>query len=376
MKKTKILQFTVANSKGGSTQLILQWWKFIDRNKFQFDFVTMNRTLDFADELERDGSKLFYISCYAEEDEKKFAEEIRKILLEGEYDVVHLHTKFWKSFTVECLAREVGVRKIIVHAHNTGIDTLDEEKRKEELQSHNNLLGELTEDIATDYWACSQMAADFLFGNKISKQRIKIIKNAIDLSKYEYNKNIRKEYRDKLGISNTECVLGNVGRFVYQKNQEFLFELLDQLCQMDGGCDKTYKLLLVGSGDRENEYKEIVRKRKLEEKVIFAGQRNDVPELLQAMDIFCLPSRFEGLGIAAIEAQASGLICILSDTMPKDAVINDNVVQVPLDINMWQKKVLESCNAISKRENGKQKLVGNGYDISTQIKQIEKGYEE
>lgn len=373
MKKIRVLQFTVANSKGGSTQLILQWWKYIDRNRFHFDFVTMSKTLDFADKLEAEGSKVFYISCYAEDNEKKFTNEMRKILLEGDYDVVHLHTKFWKSFIVERLAKETGVRKIIVHAHNTGIDTSDEKKREGELEQHNTLLKKLTADIATDYWTCSKMAANFLFGNQIPENRVTLIKNAIELSRYGYNPKVRQEYRNKFGITD-EFVIGNVGRLVYQKNQEFLIDVFYELFYKDN-FNKEFKLLLVGSGDREDEYKEIVKNRGLEDKVIFVGQRTDVPGLLQAMDIFCLPSRFEGLGIVLIEAQASGLPCITSDIVPKDAIINDNVVQVSLDKYLWKKKILEYGKKEYSRKDERQKLAAYGYDIEKQIKQIEDEYE-
>ena len=163
----------------------------------------------------------------------------------------------------------------------------------------------MKEDIATDYWACSWKAADFIFGNKIPKQKIKIMNNAIDLSRYVYNLQTRIKYRRKYQIDDNECVIGNVGRFVYEKNQEFLIKVFEKLDKMTKENEKKYKLLLVGSGEREKEYKEIVSKTGLENKVIFAGQRSDVAELLQMMDIFCLPSRFEGLPISIVEAQAS-----------------------------------------------------------------------
>lgn len=131
MKKTRVLQFPVSNNKGGMAQYVWQNWKFIDKTKFQFDFATMSKSLDCADELEAEGCKVHYISCYAEDDRETFVSEFEKILRDGNYDIVHLHTKQWKSFLVEQFAKEAGVKKIIVHAHNTGIGTLDEKKRQE-----------------------------------------------------------------------------------------------------------------------------------------------------------------------------------------------------------------------------------------------------
>ena len=122
MNKIKILQFPIANSKGGITNYILQNWKYIDKTKFRFDFATMSHSLDFAEELEEQGCKIYHISCYAEDNIEKFVHEFRNILNNEDYDVVHLHTKQWKSFLVERIAKEMGIKKIIIHAHSTGID--------------------------------------------------------------------------------------------------------------------------------------------------------------------------------------------------------------------------------------------------------------
>lgn len=374
MEKIRILQFPIANSKGGITQYILQNWKFIDKSKFQFDFATMSKTLDFADKLEQEGCKIYYLSCYAEENKEKFIDEFQRILSVGNYDVVHLHTKQWKSFLVEQIAKEMGVEKIIIHAHSTGIDTLDQQKREKEIQLHHDVREQLTEEMATDFWACSWESAEFIFANKIPKQKIKIMNNAVELSKYAYHPQMRKEYRKNLGVADDEYVIGNVGRFVYQKNQEFLIKVFAELCNDKEEGSLKYRLLLVGSGEREQEYKRLVKEKDLKDSVIFTGQRTDVPELLQAMDLFCLPSRFEGLGIVLIEAQASGLPCIISDNVPKDGIINNNVLSLPLNTVLWKEKILESKRKKDKREKCKINLKDKGYEINMQIKNIERKY--
>lgn len=372
MKKIKILQFPIANSKGGMTRYALENWKWMDKERFQCDFATMSKHLDFKDEILATGSEIFFISCYAEENEKRFADEFRKILMEGKYDIVHLHTGQWKSFLVEQIANEIGVKKIIVHAHNTDIGILDEEKREEEKQLHKQVLEKLTEDIATDFWSCSWKAADFLFGDKIPRQKIKIMNNAIELSKYIYDPDIRKQYRNDLGIRDDEYVVGNVGRLVYQKNQEFLLDVFMNLCK---SCktDK-FRLLLVGTGERGKEYGEIVRKNGLKDKVIFTGQREDVAELLQTMDIFCLPSRFEGFPISLVEAQASGLPCLVSDRITSESILVRTTVRLPLVTHLWEEKIKESSKIVYKREDKKEELIQRGYDIKEQIGKIEEAY--
>lgn len=374
MKKIKILQFPIANSKGGMTRYALENWKWMDKDRFKCDFATMSKHLDFEDEIRATGSNIFFISCYAEKDENRFKDEFRKILIEGEYDIVHLHTKHWKSFLAEQIANEIGVKKVIVHAHNTDIGILDEEKRETEKRSHQHMLEGLTEGIATDFWACSWKAAEFLFGEKIPKHKIEIMNNAIDVSKYAFDPNIRKQYRDNLDIEEDEYVIGNVGRLVYQKNQEFLLDVYINLCKKNNDDKTKFKLLLVGSGEREKEYKEIVQKSGLNDKVVFTGQREDVTGLLQAMDIFCLPSRFEGLPISLVEAQASGLPCIASDQITTESILTNSTFLLPLDTQLWEEKIKECSGVVNKRENKKKELTQKGYDIKDQIKRVEKTY--
>lgn len=367
-KKIKVLQFPISNSKGGITQYVLQNWKYIDKSKFQFDFATMSKSLDFADELLSTGSKIFYISCYAEDNENKFIEEFRRILVEGKYDIVHLHTKQWKSFNVEKIAKEVGVNKIIVHAHSTGIDTLDDSKREKEIDLHNRILRTLTDDIATDYWACSMLAADFLFGNRIPKRQIKIMNNAIELSMFRFNNQVREAYRRKLGMSK-KFVIGNVGRLAYPKNQEFLLQVIKRICRIEKDC----LLLLVGTGEKENYYRQFVKDNGLENNVMFLGYRNDVNCLLQAMDIFALPSKFEGMPIVAVEAQMSGLKCICSDAITTEIAITDNVEMIPLEVDLWKDGILKFREGYRRKDEfDRMKLAG--YDICLQIKKIEEEY--
>lgn len=372
MRKIRVLQFPVANSKGGITQYVLQNWKYIDRSRFQFDFATMSKSLSFAEQLEKDGCKIYYISCYAEENKKKFIEEFRRILSEGDYDVVHLHTKQWKSFLVEQIAKEVGIKKIIIHAHSSGIDTLDKEKREKEIQLHDQVRENLRECIATDFWTCSWKAADFIFGNKIPGSKIKLMNNAIDLLVYAYNPETRKKYREMLGISDDECTIGNVGRFVYPKNQEFLIEVFSEVCKSNKKSQNKYKLLLVGAGEREQEYRKIVQEKELTENVIFAGQRTDVPELLQAMDIFCLPSRFEGFPIALIEAQAAGLPCLVSNLVTDEIIKNEKVIMKELELEVWKQEIFK-LDTDNKKQN-RNIFLSKEYEIGTQIKKIEQGY--
>lgn len=371
-RKIKILQFPIANSNGGITHYAMKNWQYMDKGKFQCDFATVSKHLDFEWDILATGSKIHYISCYAEENAQQFEKEFREILQKGNYDVLHLHTGRWKSLFVERIAKELRVKKVIIHAHNTGIDILDEEKRKVEIMRHNSIKAELTQDMATDFWACSRKAAEFLFGNKIPQERIKIMKNAIEIEQFQYNEIARQETRKEFGVED-KFVIGHIGRFVYQKNHEFLIEMFAQLCRKE----EKAVLFLVGDGElRDAVYKKAVDLG-IEGKVIFAGKRDDVYKLLQGMDIFCFPSRFEGLPISLIEVQASDLLCLYSDTITDEIELIDKIFRLPLDKDMWVEKILDLRNkAYENRKDRISEMMKKGYDIKLQIRNIEKEYME
>lgn len=369
MKKIKILQFPIANSKGGITHYALENWRWMDKSRFHCDFATMSKHLDFEDEIRATGSNIFYISCYAEENKERFTDEFRKILAEGNYDVVHLHTKQWKSFLVEEICKEYCVSKIIVHSHNTEIDVLNPLKREKERLLHEQIKRQFKENIATDFWACSDAAADFLFGEQISKQKIKIMPNAIDIDKFAYNPETRKRYREKYGLQ--DCfVIGHAGRFAYQKNHEFLVNTFAEVSKKI----KNARLVLLGDGELFSEVQNQVKKLNLENRVLFLGKRDDIAGWYQAMDVFCLPSRFEGLGIVLIEAQTSGLKCITSMEVPDETHITENIIYLPLKQSRWVEEIV-NCKNGSSRMNMKEQIHAAGYDISAVIKDMERLYE-
>lgn len=362
----RILQFPIANSKGGITQYILNNWEWMDKKNFQCDFVTISSYLEFENEIIQKGGKVYHISCYAEDNKEQFIKEFENILSQG-YDVVHLHTKYWKSFVVEELCKKYNVPKVIVHSHSAGIEMNDPFKREKEEALHEQIKKMFCENMATDFWACSRIAADFLFGEQISREKIRIMPNAIELDKFSFNQKIRYEMRKKYRLE--DCfVIGHVGRYEYSKNHEFLisvfFEILKQA--------EDARLLLIGDGTLFQLVQKRAKKLGIEKHILFLGKRRDVSDWYQVMDVFCLPSRFEGLPIAMIEAQASGLPCIGSECVTEEVKIGNNVYLLPLNEELWVKSVLKLKK--EKRENNKEKLIESGYDIKNQVKMIEKAY--
>ena len=371
MKKIRVLQFTIAQSKGGRTQYILNNWKYIDKRVFQFDFVTFSKTLDFEEELIEQGCKVFHLSCYYKDDPTSFIRELDEVFSYG-YDVIHIHTSYWEDDVVERRAKANGIRKIIIHSHSTGISKALSKTEVERKTKHHFIMRELVDfELATDYCACSREAAEWVFGKRVPEEKIRILNNAIELDKYKFDKVLRDEMRKKLRIDGDEVVIGIIGRLVYTKNQEFIINILPRLSNFI----KT-RLLIIGEGSRREEYQQLVDEMKLQDKVSFLGYRDDISQLLQAIDIFCMPSRNEAFGIALVEAQASGVFCIASDQIPIEACMNDGrVKRLPLESELWIEAIYDCCDTGEQwiRQANEMALTRD-YDIRAQVRKIEELY--
>ncbi len=371
MDKIKVLQFPIAQSRSGITHYAMRNWDYIDKTRFQFDFATLSKSLDFENELLSKGSKVHYISCYAEEDPVKFADEFRNILKNG-YNAVHLHTGHWKSFAAEKTAVEEGVPIIIVHAHNSDVSITDPVLREEAIELHNRQKALFSVDMATHFFACAEAAANWLFGPQIPRDRIRVLKNAVNTETFAFDAASRAKYRNRLGISENEFVLGYVAKFNYQKNHEFLLDVFklvhDRL--------KNTRLLLIGDGELQDDIKNRVNESGLGGKVIFAGRQPDseLPGLYNAMDVFCSTARFGGLDLVLVEAQTSGLACLTSDAMPHECGITDLFKFLPPDPFIWRDAVLKTAESGYPRRDRSGEVAAAGYSFKDQIKILESIY--
>jgi len=368
-RKINVLQFPIGNTKGGITRYVMTNWKFIDKDKFQFDFATMSSRLDFEKEILKAGRSVYHINTYAEMDPKKFKDDFCKMLDNGKYDIVHLHTGRWKSTLAEEACKEMGIRKIIIHAHSTGVVSEDVKEREKNLARHSEIVKKLTISENIECWACSKAAAKFLFGDSITEDKVHIMLNAIDLETYSYKSQVRENVRKNMGWEG-KYVIGHVGRFAYPKNQEFLLRIMPKLIE----CIPNIKLVLVGDGVNLEKCREYVSQHALNDYVTFTGYRTDAEKLLQGFDVFTLPSEYEGVSLALLEAQAAGLLCYASDCMPKDVGVTNSIKFLPLEKEMWCSHVLEDYRAHRSRANNIEMIRNAGYDIREQIKNVERGY--
>ena len=364
----RILQAFVANDKGGLTGYICQNYRFIDRSKVQFDFLTFETDkLDFEDEFIRMGAKFYHIPRPSHP--LSYAKALRNILNNEDYTAIHFNMSY-ANFIPLIVARWLGAKRIIMHSHSTDIDDRRGVIRAIKILIHK--IGRLSMSyIADEYLACSSLAAEWMYPYKLRKsQHYHMAKNAIDVRKYSYNPTIRAEMRQHLGLKPDTFVMGHVGRFTYQKNHEFLIDVFKKVHEkMEDSL-----LLLIGEGPDEDQIKEKVASLGLISHVLFLGRRNDVPNLFQAMDCFVLPSRVEGLPIVGIEAQAAGLPCIFSDLITPEVKVTNSSRFLPIsNPNSWMLSLLD-IKKRCERDDIENQIGKSGYDIASEIKKIEAFY--
>lgn len=369
MESIRVLQL-VSPTFGGIESFVFNHYRYMDKQRFQFDFLTQNRALEGAAQYREFQYKVHLLQTAANSNKDLFVRHIREIFKE-KYDVLHLNNCFWTGYLLEELAREAGIRKVIVHSHSTFIDEPDKVQRAELLRRHEEIKRTFSPDLATDYWACSQVAADWLFGPQIPRGKIRIMKNAIELERFQFDPRKRERVRDELGLGDA-LVLGTAGRLSYQKNQAFLIDVFAKFRQR---CPRS-KLLFVGDGELRGELEAQAAALGLEKDVLLLGWKTNVEDYLQAMDVFLLPSRFEGLGIAVVEAAASGLPCLVSDQVPKDVAFTEYIRHIPLALPAWTAALEEASQLRPDRRDGVRVVRDAGYDIKRQAKILEALYEQ
>jgi glycosyltransferase involved in cell wall biosynthesis len=356
----RVLQVVTHMNRGGLETMLMNYYRHIDRTKVQFDFLTHREyDGDYGEEIEQLGGMIYHLPALNpfgttyKSALRKFFEEHPK------YTVIHVHQDCLSSVILK-EAKEFGIPVRIAHSHNAN-------------QDHNlKYLIKLyykrfIPKYATALYACSHEAGEWMFGNA----PFQVLHNAIDATQYIFNSQTRMEQRRAWGIEDGELLVGHVGRFSYQKNHAFLVNIFDELQKKVPA-----KLILVGddSGELAAKIKEKLNALGLCDKVIFAGLRSDVADLMQAMDVFVFPSNYEGLGIVAVEAQAAGLPCLISDKVPLECKKTDLVQQVSLSAGakIWAESAIGASKL--ERKNTYYEIKNAGYDIEENAKWLQNFY--
>lgn len=354
--------FTIMN-RGGAETMVMNYYRNIDRTKVQFDFLVHREEKGvYEDEIEELGGKIYRMPPIYPQNFLTYKKLIREFLKNHpEYRIIHSHMSELGYFVFK-EAKKQGVPTIICHAHNNphGWDIK---------MIFRTYFKHMMRPYITHMFMCGEESGSWLFGKKNRSKFIQL-NNAIDSKKFIYNENTSAQVKKELGITN-EFVIGHVGRFNEQKNHNKLIEIFYEICKINPNS----KLVLVGEGVLENKTKEKVNSLNLDDKVLFLGGRSDVYRIMQAFDIFLFPSLFEGLPVSMVEAQAAGLQCFISNSIPKQCIITNNVISFDLSLpNCEIAKLIINRHKNYSRLNTYQNIVDAGFDIKSNAKQLEEFY--
>lgn len=360
MKKIRILHFELDSNPGGIETFLLNLYEQIDRERFQFDFVTRSVHPANKEVFEKLGGHVFYVTTYKKP--FRYMRDIQKIL-EKKYDIIHIHKNSAANILPAIAAKKYSDSVVIVHSHNTrpSVDGA-------------YLLHKLNRarlyHLADVHLACSDAAGRWLYGT----HEYKVISNGIEMQKFCFRKDVRDRYRKDLKIDTKDFVIIHVGRFTEQKNHRKLLDIFKCITYMEKNC----RLILVGTGPTQNEIKEYAQKLGMGKRTLFLNNRDDVNYLLMAADCFVMPSLYEGLPFAAIEAQATGIPVYLADTISQETSVSDGVQWFSLEdsdreiANLIRIKKVPEQVRIEKNKI----LQGSPYNIKVSVEQMQKVYDK
>jgi Glycosyltransferase len=351
---------TVGLSKNGITTCVLNYSKQLVLNGVVVHIVAPNIVSEEIREyISVNGMKLYEITT-RQDDTLNYFVSLVKVIRSGNYDIIHAHGNSC-TLAVELWAAMLGGCKIrISHSHNTTC----------EYKKIHRLLRPLFELSCNERFACGEDAGKWLFG----KKKFFVIKNGIFFEKYGVNGQIRDKIRSDLHIPHNGILLGHVGLFIYQKNHEFLVDVMKIM-------PECYYLVCIGDGEYRKRIEQLVANQDFEDRVHFTGDVNNVSDYLQAMDCFLLPSRYEGLPYVLVEAQAAGLPCVVADTVTKEANLTNSMRFVPIDTPLkWLNAITEVSNEMeyANREHicqcWQDMIAAAGYDITKNANHIKELY--
>lgn len=343
----RVLQIMGGLNRGGLETFVMNIYRAIDKTKIQFDFLVNSRG-DYAEEIESLGGHIF-LSPARNKGYRKYKKDLNCFFKKNSHHYVacHVHVSSLSSILpIEC-AEKYHIPVRILHAHSSSISKTVN-KRWLHLLFH-YIHKFKVRKVATHYFGCSQKALDWLYCSTGVRRKAELIKNGIAVSDYIFNSRISSEVRRELGFSDNDIVLGHVGRFIPLKNHKFIVDVFKELHKQN----ENSKLLLIGEGETEETIKQQVSQYNLTEHVRFMGVRSDVNVLLQAVDCFVMPSWFEGMPVALIEAQASGCYVVASDTISKDSKLTDDFVflSITQEADLWANTILKGVVNRTKPNN-------------------------
>lgn len=318
----KVLVFGLHDKLGGIENYMKNLFMFKNCDDVKFDFVSSGKEMVYEDLFRKCGSEVFHVPNF-KRNPIGYYMAVKRILSTNEYSSVYYNMMSAANILPLIAGHYLNVPKVIAHAHNNGMPSGLVRKSLNQVNSF------LLKRFVTDLWANSLESAEWQFH---TSEGVEIIQNAIDTINFAFNDVTRSEIRSKYGLEG-KFVLGTVARFAEQKNHRFLVEVFSKLSENSDD----FRLLLVGGGELEVSIKQMVNDLHLSKKVVFVGPQQETSPFYQAMDIFILPSLFDGLPLSVLEAQSAGLKCLVSDEIPDSARVSQSLTRISLSLgsSIW-----------------------------------------
>ncbi len=355
---------------GGITSMMINIQRHLDRKQINFDYLVFHDRKEPAEDIVKAmGSRKLVASVdnLGNAAIRRFArlKEIKRVCKENNIEILHYNADSAADLMNIMAAKAGGVKYVTIHSHNAGFGTAGIG-----VKMMSFLLKPLIPLYCDTLWGCSDVAARFLFPQKVIKSKTYyVLPNGIELEKYRFDLSVRDEKRKELGLDN-KFVIGHAGRFVSQKNHTFLLDIFEEVKKKK----QESVLLLFGVGELQEAMKEKARSLGIYDSVIFYGASNEMHKMWQAIDVLLMPSLHEGLPVTGIEAQASGLPCVFSDVITKEVDVTNTSIFLSLDASpeKWADEVISLCG--KPREDNIEKLRAANYDITTVADTVAKLY--
>ena len=363
----KILQIAIG-FEGGIGKLLVDYCTKM-KGGIEFEFlVGTYENGRYEKELKNNGFTIHHILVSASKEEKR--KVLNDILKDAHFDAIHIHGVCDYVF-LKCAKRN-KVKTRIVHSHNASVEMRYKnpfyKTCRNIYRAFNNWL------YVTDKWACGIEAGKALWGEAaVNNNQVFIMPNAIQTKNYTFDESIRKRMRLNLGIDQEAIVVGSVGRLTYQKNQSLMLDIMSEI-------KKTFNniyLVMIGEGELEEKLKHKAIECGIDKNIKWLGNRNDVAQLLNAMDVFILTSHYEGLPVVMIEAQANGLPCVVSNEITKECdFLNSNkYLSLTSSFREWADAVLKAAVA-GRNQNAQNIIIEHGYELKVAVEVLKKKYSE
>lgn len=358
----RVLQVGMTYNLGGIENFLINYYRHIDKSKIQFDFINIyDSSLCFENEIKSMGGEIYNVSNYYKYP-FRYIKEVIKIINNNSYTIIHCNMNSAVMMYPLIAARLSKAKIIISHSHNSSSDKGLTKSLIHNINKH------FIPMLANRYFACSDKAGKWFYNKKIlNSNKYRIIYNAINLDLYRYSIDNRNKIRNELNIKDDKFVIGHVGRFNKQKNHQFLIKIFHELKKRNNN----FILLLIGQGPLSNEIKKMVKELDIKDDVIFLGQRNDINKIYSAMDLFLLPSLYEGLPLVGVEAQVNGLKCLFSSEITRELSLSKNISYIDLNINSWIEAIINTD--FSRNIN---KIDDTKYDIKYNANKLKEIYME